>query len=380
MKNYSIKILGILVLCMATILSSTLIANAQLPPQNSNIVTNAQMLNARTYATMFNVSEEEALRRLNLQNVIGNLNTDLLDNMPDNFSGLWLEHTPEFKVVIRAKTHLDISPLLVGRSIGELIEYRESRASFRDFEDAREQAAETLDALNIKAHSAINFYEDRVEIYVMNKLQVEDLLQKGQRQLPDLVTIVQVESLAIPVATAYGGLDVDHSGGAACTSGFSVDNYSGVEGITTAGHCPDTNLTFNGAGGNGPLTYQTGTPGGVYDIQWMTAPGSIITNIINDGNGTRAITGKRVRNTQSVGSFVCKYGRTTGYSCGTIVTNTFDGVNVEMTNSVAGGDSGGPWFWGNDAYGTTISSFGSHSIYGPVDHIYNVLGLRILMN
>jgi hypothetical protein len=47
------------------------------------------------------------------------------------------------------------------------------------------------------------------------------------------------------------------------------------------------------------------------------------------------------------------------------------------------GDRGGPWFWNNTAYGTTISytehQDGSRdAIYGPVDHIYNILGLTIL--
>jgi hypothetical protein len=47
------------------------------------------------------------------------------------------------------------------------------------------------------------------------------------------------------------------------------------------------------------------------------------------------------------------------------------------------GDSGGPWFWNNTAFGTSISiivySDGSRAaIYGPVDNIYNTLGVIIL--
>ena len=43
-----------------------------------------------------------------------------------------------------------------------------------------------------------------------------------------------------------------------------------------------------------------------------------------------------------------------------------------------GGDSGGPWFWNNTAYGTSISVMVQldgrvDSIYGPVDNIMSLV-------
>ena len=74
------------------------------------------------------------------------------------------------------------------------------------------------------------------------------------------------------------------------------------------------------------------------------------------------------------------YGDTSGGNCGEILNTTFDLVNIETYISVASGDSGGPFFWNNTAFGTTISSAGSNSVYGPVDHIKGVLDLDLIFN
>jgi hypothetical protein len=81
---------------------------------------------------------------------------------------------------------------------------------------------------------------------------------------------------------------------------------------------------------------------------------------------------------------VCKFGRTTGYGCGTVATTSQDGVNVRLDDiTVDFGDSGGPWYVNTTAYGTTIArcvlgNGNPCAIYGPVDQIYNILGLTIL--
>jgi hypothetical protein len=73
------------------------------------------------------------------------------------------------------------------------------------------------------------------------------------------------------------------------------------------------------------------------------------------------------RSGQVVGGFVCHRGKTTGYSCGTIVSKTFQPtwanacfgvtcasvwIRVQGANlKCYPGDSGGPWFLNNTAYG-----------------------------
>jgi streptogrisin C len=162
---------------------------------------------------------------------------------------------------------------------------------------------------------------------------------------------------------------------AKCLSIRRIQASTGKKGTSTAGHCPD-NLTWRSY----TLPWQGGTTGGVNDIQWNLANSPVTPrNQVYDGGGLRSITSVKYRAYQLINEWVCKYGVTTTYGCGQIVTTSFDGVNVQVHNvNVQGGDSGGPWFYGNTAYGTTISKYGSDAIYGPIDDYLNVLGVVVL--
>jgi hypothetical protein len=68
----------------------------------------------------------------------------------------------------------------------------------------------------------------------------------------------------------------------------------------------------------------------------------------------------------TVGGDVCHFGKTTGFKCGEIVSKSFDpdgsgsGYNATFIRvsapNTSGGDSGGPWFLSNSAYGTHRST------------------------
>ena len=151
---------------------------------------------------------------------------------------------------------------------------------------------------------------------------------------------------------------------------------TGDRGVTTAGHCAD-GQSWNGY----YLSWMGGTTGGMYDIQWNRAdPPLNARNLVWTGTYAQAIYFVKFRASQYVGEYVCKYGKTTGFACGFIQDKNFDGVNVRVNVNVEGGDSGGPWFQNNVAYGTTTLKYGNQTIYGPVDHIYNILGVNILTN
>lgn len=108
----------------------------------------------------------------------------------------------------------------------------------------------------------------------------------------------------------------------------------------------------------------------------------------------RSITSERHRSFQGSGDWVCKYGWTTGQGCGWIVTTSFrptwGGYNWDNTwvlvrnpsrSLTAGGDSGGPWYLGNTAYGTT-SAWNNPSIFtgGPNEAIYMAINYLALQD
>lgn len=178
--------------------------------------------------------------------------------------------------------------------------------------------------------------------------------------------MVEVGNLPQEEISMYGGLSIS-----TCTTGFTVVNSGGTRGVSTAGHCGNSQ-TLSGIA----LTFRGESYSGSYDVQWHNATGNTYPNTIKVSSSTRAITGTRSRTSQTVGSQVCKQGKTTGYTCGTINTISYCAsgactwvyVAGNGTNLSEGGDSGGPWFSGNTAYGSHTYGIGNDSAYMPVNY------------
>ncbi|VVB85320.1 Uncharacterised protein [uncultured archaeon] len=111
---------------------------------------------------------------------------------------------------------------------------------------------------------------------------------------------------------------------------------------------------------------------------------------ISSQGATRDITGTISRSSQSVGNYVCKYGKTTGWGCGYIRSTNLNGNYIWVANTAGQdrlcdhGDSGGPWFLANDAYGTMTamivpgtSGTGADGVYMAVDYISG-LGVSVM--
>ena len=207
--------------------------------------------------------------------------------------------------------------------------------------------------------------------------------------------VINVPSLSNKEANIYGGLTTYTTAlglTPQCTTGFSVKNTlaitgvpAGTRGITTAGHCLNNSQYYGGL----LLKYVKGLDTGPYDVEWHTTSSYIPTNKIQVSTTglTRNITGTRPAASQIIGEYVCKYGRTTKYTCGYIshkafkpdnhddkdipgssinavthtatfirVTNVgFGVIGVGATKNLSDtGDSGGPWFVEGIAYGTHV--------------------------
>lgn len=333
----------------------------------------ALIRDAKEYASTIGVDLDEAIRRLQLQSAIGELNRELTEKEGDTFAGLWIQHQPEYRVIVQFTRdgQETIRPYIEAGPLADMVEVRTASVTLKQLEATQAQAVRVVRGLGIDLNSGLNVFENRAELYVLDEAQVNAALRQVNLQLPANIEVIQVNELAKPATDIYGGLPNSD-----CTTGFSVKYLpTGEKGVTTAGHCLDTQY-YNGW----QLPYKWGNGGGVYDIQWNSAPGLTVRNLVWDGTYNRFIYNYKFRSSQYVGEWVCKYGRTTGYGCGQIINTAFDGVNVQVNIPVSYGDSGGPWFWNNTAYGTTISFSGNTSIYGPVDHIYNVLRVSILTN
>jgi hypothetical protein len=373
----SITVFATIVLLLATpVRNSTTTLAAPILDGEGPIASREQVLadSAAAYASTVGVDIKEAMFRLKLQDSIGNLEATLAEKEAAIYAGLQVQHQPDFRIIVRL-TEVDrgiLTPYLTDATLSKLIELREATFTIKELEFARAQAAEMVAKLGIRFSSGISINENLAELYVLDEKQLTTDIHNMNAELPPEVRIVRVDELPQDVVDIYGGLALS-----TCTSGFSVHKAStGDRGVTTAGHCAD-GQSWNGY----YLSWMGGTTGGMYDIQWNRAdPPLNARNLVWTGTYAQAIYFVKFRASQYVGEYVCKYGKTTGFACGFIQDKNFDGVNVRVNVNVEGGDSGGPWFQNNVAYGTTTLKYGNQTIYGPVDHIYNILGVNILTN
>jgi hypothetical protein len=322
---------------------------------------------AALYASTFGVSVQQGERRLRLQEAIDALNARLTEEQAATFAGLTIEHTPEFHAVARftRKGEETIRPYL-SPALAQVVRVEPARFSLQQLERRLAASYSRVRGSGTPAAGAIDVRANRAEVHVLRgrSASARAAVSAGE------ATIVEVDQLPQEEISMYGGLSIT-----GCTSGFTVRNSAGTRGVSTAGHCGNSQ-TLSGVA----LTFRGEAYSGSYDVQWHNASGHTYPNTIKVSTATRAITSTRARSSQTVGSQVCKQGRTTGYTCGTISTTSYCAsgactwvrVAGNGTNLSEGGDSGGPWFSGNTAYGSHTYGIGNDSAYMPIDYFSGI--------
>lgn len=372
-------------------------------PERSLRHADPQEETAQRYAAEHAVSVETAHGRFQAQELAGELEADLRAREEANFAGVWIEHTPTFRVVVslvgKGKSEVAsdaaddqradaaLVPYLRDSSLRPFVEVRRAKVSLARLETAQELAMAVSRDLGIDVSSGINLAANRVEIYVLDKARFIRALASAGTSLPDDVVIEEVKEVFQQEAAIYGGLPLTK-----CTSGWSVKDSSGIKGIVTAGHCPDTQY-YNSK----KLTLKKQIVSGKCDVQWhVTAsagytPEPKFATASNDCC-PRKLTGIKSRSSQAVGNWVCKFGKTTGYTCGYIIDKSFNpGVSDHNSSTYirvrkAGvnlsedGDSGGPWFNGYTGYGIHTAGIGDDAVYMGINYISDCLSLTVLIS
>ncbi len=370
---------------------------------NKELERNLLVESAKVYMADQGTSLPEAIRRLQLQDRIGQLNARLTAKQAETFAGLWIQHDPEFRVIVRFTRDGEkiIRPYVEGGPLQSIVEPRSAKATLARMEEAEARAAYVADSLGITADSGVDLVKNRVVLYVTDRARLVTALQATGARLPNEVDIIEVDTLMGPSANIYAGLRLhkfySRPKVTECTTGFSVRNiYTGARGVTTAAHCPDR-LYFRQT----RIPVRGGAYSGSYDIQWHTTPGYRDRPFIRDGYSDswdptpyyRKVYRVKGRRYQSVGDYVCHYGfggNIPEYTCGYIRSKTFRpgyvpsaratfilvrNSRIDLTDR---GDSGGPWFTGGTALG--IHSGGNQAdkaIYMPINYV-NPFNIRVI--
>ncbi|VVB84640.1 Uncharacterised protein [uncultured archaeon] len=159
------------------------------------------LYDAQIYASNNNVSTEEALRRFQLQDIAGKLDAELSKNETGTFAGLWVEHTPEFRVVVQFTRDGEetIKPYLKQYTeLANIVEVRTANVSLANLQRDQADASSSVSASGISANSDIDVPNNIVELYVVkaDRSRFDNALQRREIRLPDTVRVITVETLA----------------------------------------------------------------------------------------------------------------------------------------------------------------------------------------
>lgn len=319
---------------------------------------------AEAYVAAFGGTIDEAVGRLKLQGTIAELDTTLQVRQSNAFAGLWVEHTPRFRVVAqftRGGKEI-VLPYIQNGPLANIVEVQNVPTSLKQLRITHSDVIQNIQATGVPAESAIDLQTNTIKVYVTSREQLEAAMSMFGWQFPANVQVVEVERLSQPMANWFAGIGLNSGNG--CTSGFSLRTSSFVKYSSTAGHCTGSNISPLGA----PVFSKVQ---GAYDFQVNPGPAGYTIknwaadNIFDSTPYYRVI--NNWWNTASVGTFLCKYGTATGFTCGTVQYNNYNyqgsptWLLVNSTNPntkiSCGGDSGSPVYSGSTAAGELIAGW-----------------------
>jgi hypothetical protein len=235
-------------------------------------VSEALARDAQEYAKSYGVDQQEAIRRLERQRLIGQLGAALETGEPGSYASLWIQHRPDYRAIalFTRDGAVTVQRYVAGGALSGVVESRSARLTLLQLQAAQATVTRSLNSLGIPANSRVNVPENRTEILVTDRARLDAAIGLGNLQLPDGVVIITVPGL-MQTAVSAGESNVD------CTLGFSVSGPEGL-GTTTAGHCGDMQ---NASGAGLPFIYSWYY--GPYDMQWHTSPFATVYSRAYDG-------------------------------------------------------------------------------------------------
>jgi streptogrisin C len=318
-----------------------------------------------------------------------------LDSM-DGFAGLWLDWTrpvPTLKVAATATRIKEIESETArsGLILEMPVEFVRASVPLSQLRADQENIIGTLarsadgTVFGVAVRPELNRLE--IEVPSSNKAAVEVAMQVAEvasRQVGAApIAVVPIDSAGDTLAAVVfgGGLLT------ACTSAFTA-KFGTARGLFTAGHCADAQTQV---GISMPLVAGTDTcPAPPLSLQIadrqvnrIPAPHTA-SNVINISISpyTRTITSRLAAAGFYNGQPVTRQGSVSGYGGGTVETadygnTTCGGLShlVRATATVQRGDSGGPWFTGNQALGVTNAfSVNNWGVFSRITYVESGTG------
>jgi hypothetical protein len=347
---------------------------------------------AKLLAPQWGVSEDVAFDRLQLEIEAGYVGAELESAAPGRLAGVWLETDGELRLVAWYTGDSD--------GLGDVediaarwplpVEIRTGAG--HSLNDLLAVARDTATNLGGEARIAGHWVDVRTGVIHVD-LQPDSPHRDAPEQLRRDLSAAWGAQFAIAVLAEEATDDITYGGSVLtpkCTSGFTVSNFSGTSRLMTAGHCPNSLWHWDG-GVSWPVSFVAESWAASTDIQWGTVPGQEIPQFWT-GYQFNYVTGTISRSQQVIGATYCHYGKSTGQSCGPLLSKTYapnwgnacNGSScsstwmlVDWPSQGADGDSGGPWFTGGLALGIHKGSPGDKTVYMAINYI-TYIGVYLL--
>ncbi len=386
MANKPMAMIAAMMTGFATAVSAQAqLARSALPAAVPALVqTPAQALaqDAEGYAQRYGVTPEQAVLRLRALQASAAVSDAIRQRYRERLVGVSIDHAPTLRIVVLLTGAVPVADTsFAGENIVIPIVFRTGAPTTGDdVIRAMLQRGPELTAL-LPQHRGMGLDARSGELVM--------LIRALDAARPDLVALRErAEALAgvkvrfdradretVDMALAGGARVVGvHPGDGkryACTTGFTVTD--GVRsGIATAAHCPDALFYQDPQGGTVPLQFAGQWGARTQDVQVHIAPGSQkpLFYANRHQGALRRLAGARSRLSTRAGEWLCHYGESSGYSCAEVELTQFappgllcGGVCAPTwitvrTSDCRSGDSGGPVFSGDIAFGITKGGSG----------------------
>ena len=324
------------------------------------------------YAAQFRVTPDEALRRLAAQQASVPATDAIAREFADRLAGISLEHSPQYRIVVL----LTGSEPVAQRSAAGVPILFVTGAKATHAEAAAAMRRHLIDFRSELPGARGAGYDQRTGEVVLlvtpadaARLGLDSIRNRAEELggVPVRVVVNQLieSNMGIDGGEAVVGVNPLTKRDNRCTTGFVVTNGE-INAITTAAHCPDQLTHVDADDGSSTSLPMIGSWGlGYQDVQingTANAPDPFF--YANRGAGAlrRVDSWRNVASTRA-GDFVCHYGVSSGYSCAIVELTDYappgalcGGPCSPTWVTVKGpscqtGDSGGPVFSGNIAFG-----------------------------
>jgi len=185
-KKFQALVLCILIALLAACSGRLNVSHVEETPAPTATPSEALRYDAQEYAKQFGISEDEALQRLGYQDGIGELQNALQTNEPDTFAGLWVEHEPDYRIVVlfTRSGSRTIRPYLAGHDFADHVELRRARYTWIELQAIHTQTLQELEKLDFGVSCFLNVQENRIEIPVTDRAWFEGELRRVGAQIP----------------------------------------------------------------------------------------------------------------------------------------------------------------------------------------------------